>query len=97
MQRCRICQSEVYANPRYPRYVCATCAARAKSANGRPLLFSNIDLSGGFIARYADTQEEYPDHRCFVDGVLCWADEEYFGGIVVQVYEEKDPKGLRDP
>jgi hypothetical protein len=87
MQRCRICQSEVYSNPRYPRAVCVSCAARAKSADGRALLFFNISFSGGFIARYADTQEEYPDHRCYIDGILCWADEEYMGSIVVQVID----------
>jgi hypothetical protein len=96
-QPCPICRSVVQANFRYPRCVCAACAAKACSADGRALLFSNIDLSGGFAACYADTHEAYPLHVCFIAGIPCWADEAYFGGIVIEEREEEDPKGLGDP
>lgn len=47
--------------------------------------FSNVDMTGGFIAQYADTGEAYPlEHECYVDGVHCHADEGHFGGIVIQ-------------
>ena len=85
MQWCPICSTEVPDNPRYPRYVCDRCAAKAASADGRPLEFFNEGMSGGFVARYADTHEPYPGHECFIDGVKCWADEARFGGIVIQV------------
>lgn len=52
--------------------------------DGRRLLFANVDLSGGFEARYADTGADYPSHDCVVDGVACHADEARFGGIVVE-------------
>jgi hypothetical protein len=86
-QRCPICQVEVQPNPRYPRTVCESCASQASSADGRTLMFYNIDLSGGFAAAYADNQEAYPSHRCFIAGIPCWADESRFGGIVIQVLE----------
>jgi hypothetical protein len=53
--------------------------------DGRLLAFSNVDLSGGFIATFVDTGEEYESHECFVDGVKCHADEARFGGVVIEV------------
>ena len=84
-QQCPICSVEVPPNERYPRYVCMTCAGKAASADGRLLKFGNVDMSGGFVAHYADTGEEYPSHECFIGGVKCRADEAKFGGIVIEV------------
>ena len=70
--------------PRYPRYLCQQCVASATDHSGRPLQFFNEGLSGGFLARYADTGEPVNSHLCFVNGIQCWADEARFGGIVVQ-------------
>jgi hypothetical protein len=86
-QQCPICSVEVRPNPRYPRYVCPTCAGKAASADGRLLQFGNVDLSGGFVARYADTGVEYSSHACFIGGVKCHADEARFGGIVIEAVE----------
>lgn len=86
-QYCPICGAEVMPYPRYPRYVCHTCAALASSVDGRRLEFSNVSFSGGFIAHYADTGEEYPSQECFINGVRCFADEARFGGIVIQAAE----------
>lgn len=83
-QRCPICGTSVSESSRYPRHLCATCAAKVRSADGRSLTFANAHLSGGFVARYADTGEGYPSHECFVDGVKCHADEAYLGGIVIE-------------
>ncbi|HET9912724.1 MAG TPA: hypothetical protein VFQ13_12585 [Anaerolineales bacterium] len=83
-QYCPICHKSVVFFPRYPRYLCIECASRATSKEGRLLKFSNIDMTGGFIAQYADTTESYPSHECYVDGVRCHADEGHFGGIVIQ-------------
>jgi hypothetical protein len=60
------------------------CASRAKSADGRSLRFSNVDMTGGFIAEYADTSELYDSHECRIDDIHCYADEGRFGGIVIQ-------------
>ncbi|RPJ26982.1 MAG: hypothetical protein EHM33_09575 [Chloroflexi bacterium] len=83
-QQCPICHTSIQPFERYPRYLCPECASRAKSDAGRLLKFSNIDMTGGFIAEYADTSESYPSHECYVDGIHCYADEGHFGGIVIQ-------------
>lgn len=84
-QTCPICNRPVPRSERYPRYVCETCAAKAKSQDGRPLEFYNEGLFGGFVARYVDDGTPYNSHECFIDGIRCYADEARFGGIVIQV------------
>lgn len=81
---CPICSAEVRPSQRYPRYVCNTCADKAASADGRRLVFSNVGMSGGSVARYADTGEKYSGHECFVGGIKCHADGARFGGIVIE-------------
>lgn len=88
LQQCPICQAEVNPNARYPRYLCRECAAKAVDEAGRALSFSNIDFSGGFAARYADTGEKRDSHDCLVNGVKCRAGEARFGGIVIQACAE---------
>ncbi|HET8611523.1 MAG TPA: hypothetical protein VFL92_02020 [Sphingomonas sp.] len=83
-QHCPICGADVRPYPRYPRYLCAACASRARSRDGRPLAFGNAGLGGGYVAHFADTGEPYDSHRCFVDGIECRADEARFGGIVIE-------------
>jgi hypothetical protein len=83
-QSCPICLAEVTPSQRYPRYLCGNCDRKATDENGRSLVFSNESLSGGFIARYADTGEAREGHVCFIDGVECRADEARFGGIIIQ-------------
>lgn len=82
---CPICHASLDPVPRYPHYVCANCAGKTVAANGRRLQFSNVDMSGGFAASYADTGESYASHACWIDGIPCHADEAYLGGIVVEV------------
>ena len=84
-QRCPICGAEVQFSLRYAGYVCNDCEANAMSPDGRRLEFTNIDVGGGFQARYAGTKTKYPSHECVIEGVACIADEARFGGIVVQV------------
>lgn len=90
-QFCPICSTAVAPNPRYPRYLCESCSRKATSADGRLLSFSNVSLSGGFVARYADTGEQYSSHECFVGKVKCRADEARFGGIVIEAVECDNP------
>lgn len=82
--RCPVCDAPLQPIARYPRYVCRSCAARAVSADGRPLEFLNPGLSGGYEARYADDKRPYASHVCFIDGQPCHADEARFGGIVIE-------------
>jgi len=78
----------VDADVRHPRRVCTTCVERACDEEGRPLRFFNTGFSGGFVARLADGGMERESHECVIDGVRCWADEAYLGGIVVEVAAE---------
>jgi len=89
-QRCPLCSTNVPVDPRYPNHLCEACVARAVDESGRALQFSNRDLSGGFVAAYADTGEKRDSHVCYVDGTKCWADEARFGGVVVQPYGKHD-------
>jgi hypothetical protein len=84
-QTCPICNRPVPPFERYPRYVCADCAGRVTSPDGRPLKFFNESLSGGYLAFYADDGTPYNSHECVIDGIRCYADEARFGGIVIQV------------
>jgi len=88
---CPICGERMAFNPRYPRQVCRVCVERACDEEGRPLRFYNTSLSGGFLARYADSGKDRNSHVCFIDGVRCWADETHMGGIAVQVATEDRP------
>jgi len=81
---CPLCESPRPHSPRYPDNLCADCVGRAVDETGRPLTFINLTLTGGFGAAYADTGERRDSHVCFIDGVRCWADEAYFGGVVVR-------------
>ena len=83
-QFCPICDAEVEVVLRYPNYVCRKCAGKASSADGRRLIFCNENLSGGFIAFYADTNESYDSHVCFIEDIRCRVDEAHFGGIVIE-------------
>ena len=86
-QHCPICKISLQPVPRYPRYVCERCAAKAASIDGRLLEFFNLSFSGGYGAQYADDKAPYESHACFIDDVACYADEARFGGIVIQVLE----------
>ena len=87
-QKCPICQVEVQTSARYPNYLCNSCASRACDAEKRLLKFYNETLTGGFLAFYTDTGEKYDSHICYIDGVKCWAGEDYYGGIVVRVLKD---------
>lgn len=84
---CPICNTILEPVPRYLRYVCRECAGRAADRDGRKLTFSNVDMSGGYRAEYADTGADYNSHVCFIDGIECRASEARFGGIVIEAVD----------
>ena len=86
---CPICSEPQDLNERYPKYVCNTCREKPQSLEGRKLIFFNLSISGGFGARYADSGEEYSSHECYIGDIKCYADEARFGGIVIQVDDDK--------
>jgi hypothetical protein len=81
---CPTCSTALEVNERYPNYVCPECAALASDLLGRKLEFYNLSVGGGYGAAYVNTNEEYPSHECFINGIRCWADEAKFGGIIIQ-------------
>lgn len=87
---CPICKKNLKHIPRYPNYICHNCAASATDITGRKLIFSNKSISGGFIAVYADNSADYDSHICYVNGIMCFADEARFGGIVIQKINADD-------
>ena len=82
--QCPICKIKLESMSRYPNYICNTCMDKATDKNGRKLTFCNIDFSGGFIARYTESNEIYNSHICYIDGIQYYADEARFGGIVIE-------------
>ena len=95
-QFCPLCGAGVQPSERYPHYLCPACSGKAVSAEGRPLVFGNVAMSGGFSAGYADNGAPYEGgHVCFVDGRQCWADEARFGGIVIQPGDPRAEMGAK--
>jgi len=84
-QLCPVCGQKIAFQARYPRCVCQDCAKLAADITGRRFLFYNADASGGFRAFYADNNEFYDSHQCFINGLECRADEAKLGGIVIQL------------
>lgn len=82
---CPLCGQARPEFARYPQAVCSACAAKASSADGRPLRFENESLSGGLKASYADDGRSYASLECFIGGVPCRAEQARFGGVVIQV------------
>jgi hypothetical protein len=87
-QYCPICKNETGFNPRYPKFLCSSCAEDPLDEQGRSLTFYNVSMSGGFEARYTDTGEVRDSNICYVAGRKCRADEARFGGIVIQPVDE---------
>jgi hypothetical protein len=87
---CPICAAPVALWPRHPKLVCAACVCDAVDESGRALRFENtMPLGSGFRAVHLDGSEPRDPHACFIRGVRCFADEGYFGGIVVEVFDER--------
>jgi len=87
---CPICAQKVAHWERYPKQVCRQCADKASDAYGRRLQFTNASMSGGFRAFYRDNGAEYSRRICYIDGRKCFAAEHRFGGIVVEIVENRD-------
>lgn len=68
----------------------------ATAPDGRRLHFANERFSGGYSACFADTGESYESHVCFVKGIVCWADEARFGGIVIEALALEALRSLID-
>ena len=84
-QACPICAAPVVRRDRYPRRLCPACHLEATDARGRAVQFGNTTPLGmGFQGRYRETGVAYDGADCWVRGVACRAEEDRFGGIVIQ-------------
>ncbi len=81
-QKCPICLTDVTPSARYPKYLCSACWSRAVDENGRSLSFG-YSPNVGYCVWYEDNKEPRETGICFIDGVRCWAGEDYWGGSVV--------------
>lgn len=63
---------------------------RARTIDGRPVVFGNASINGGLVATFLDNREAYLSDVCFVDGVECRAQEARFGGVVMMPVSPAD-------
>jgi hypothetical protein len=90
-QHCLVCGTLLRENPRYPRHVCAWCAADVTDEAGRPVVLANASLTGGFTAHRPDGSPASPEvlaGRVWIGGVEHRAGEARFGGTVVQPLDD---------
>lgn len=83
---CPVCKQGIPFSSRYPNYVCDRCSVNPVDEEGRSLTFWNQSVSGGFEARYSDTNEIRDSHICYINNIKCWAGEAHMGGIVIQPF-----------
>lgn len=87
MTQCPACGSEQKAIPRYPNYVCRSCAQNPQDEEGRSLSIVNANTEDGLSITYAATKEERASRIVFIRGVRCRAKDAHFGGVVIQPTE----------
>lgn len=91
---CPVCGEGIPAEERFPAAVCRRCIAEAVDDAGRRLRFDNHPGTGD-IETYRiepDGSEiliEPPQHRCYIRGRACWADESYGGNVLVVLLREQ--------
>ena len=82
---CPICSKKLRPIKRYPKYICRECSKQVCDKYGRAVTFSNIDLFGGLIGHYVNTEEEYKSQYFYIKSTKCKAEEARFGGEVIQI------------
>lgn len=82
---CPICRGEGRGSIRYPAAICRDCETRLVDWAGRPVTLENTSITGTGVQISAG-QDIIVDEATpiFVDGIVCWAREARFGGVVVQ-------------
>ena len=81
---CPLCMKLHKTLPRYKLAICWDCIKGhgTKDKNGNDKIFYNIDIFGGLQA-FCRGQTITDDFSCYVNGILCKAEEGRFGGIVI--------------
>ena len=89
-QYCPNCSKSIFYNARYPKYICGDCTELLTDGAGRKVEFYNTELLGhGCQGYYIGTEqkENYNSSKCFIEEKEFYAEEAYFGGIVIQLKE----------
>lgn len=87
---CFICGADSPTSKRYPVTACHACRDRATNKDGQLVRFSNTGIGGGFVAHLSDDSTDDDVTRsniAYIDGHEVYANEAYFGGIVIQPIE----------
>ena len=89
-QECPICKCGVRYDGRYTRYVCNECQKNSPplTEDGEKIVFGNEGHWGGFLSVVNNQKTEVPIHKCYINGIECYADEARFGGIVIQAAKQ---------
>jgi hypothetical protein len=85
---CPICQTLMSYSERYPKALCNAHYDECIDIEGRKVTYSNEGFHGGFVSEHFvndNLVETAKDGCCAVRGVICFAQEARFGGIVIQV------------
>lgn len=89
--KCPICSTNMRRLRRYPLAICSNCVSQddVKDVSGNHVEFINTSMWGGFasIHKIEGMILQKDEHICFVKGVKCYAEEGYFGGIIIQLYD----------
>ena len=90
-QYCPTCKKSVLYTPRYPKSICAACAALPiTDEQGLHLSFYNLGIGGGLKVVYKNGTETIKEEiisdqkLCFLQGTPLLAQEARFGGVVLQ-------------
>jgi hypothetical protein len=79
-----------FNNARYPKYICGDCTELLTDSEGRKVEYFNTELLGhGCQGYYVNTEqrEKYDSTTCYIKDKIFYAEEAYFGGIVIQLKE----------
>lgn len=87
-QHCPICKHETAISERYPSYVCKNCVEKAVDESGLHLKVENDDSEDRVCVLYKDNDEPTNSLKFLIEGQPCYAQEAYFGGVVVQVISQ---------
>jgi hypothetical protein len=89
-QYCANCRKLTFNNARYPKYICGDCTELLTDSEGRKVEYFNTELLGhGCQGYYVNTEqrEKYDSTTCYIKDKIFYAEEAYFGGIVIQLKE----------
>ncbi|MNE17335.1 hypothetical protein D3C80_1103110 [compost metagenome] len=86
-QHCPICKRFVQPSTRYHRYVCQRCAEKTTDIDGKRVAFFNSTYSGhGCYGEFVHSKKPYSGNFCYINGIHCYAEAAYMGGIVIKAF-----------